>query len=50
MLPPLLDRNPELKKLLLQYATANLNKLTAKLLLGYIHNTALPALLEEYRE
>jgi hypothetical protein len=50
MLPPLLDRNPELKKSLLQYATANLNELTAELLLAYIHDTALPALLEEYRE
>jgi hypothetical protein len=49
MLPPLLDRNPELKRLLLQYATSNLNELTAELLLAYIHDTVLPALLEEFR-
>jgi hypothetical protein len=49
MLPPLLDQNPELKKLLLRYATANLNELTAELLLVYIHDTALPTLLEEFR-
>ena len=55
MLPPLLERNPDLKKsllqyALLQYATSNLNELTAELLLAYLHDTALPALLEEFRE
>ncbi len=50
MLPPLLDQNPELKKVLLQYATANLNELAAELLLAYIHDTARPTLLKEYRE
>jgi hypothetical protein len=50
MLPPLLERNPYLKNSLLQYATSNLNKLTAELLLAYLHDTVLPALLEEFRE
>jgi hypothetical protein len=48
MLPPLLDQNPDLKKLLLQYATSNLNAPTRELLLAYLHDTALPALLEEF--
>jgi hypothetical protein len=47
MLPPLLEQNPDLKKSLLQYATSNLNELTAELLLAYLHDTALPALLEQ---
>ncbi len=50
MRPPRVDRNTEVKRLLLQYETANLNELTSELLLAYIHDTALPALLEEYRE
>ena len=50
MLPPLLERNPDLKKSLLQYAASILNELTAELLLAYLHDTALPALLEEFRE
>jgi hypothetical protein len=50
MLPPLLERNPDLKKSLLQYATSNLNELTAELLLAYLHDIALPALLEEFRQ
>ena len=43
MLLPLLERNPDLKKLLLQYATSNLNELMAELLLAYLHDTGLPA-------
>jgi hypothetical protein len=49
-LPPLLERNPEFKMFFVQYAMANLNDLSAKLLLAYLHNMALPALLEEFRE
>jgi hypothetical protein len=39
ILPPLLDQNPELKNMLLQYVTSNLNELTVELLLAYIHGT-----------
>jgi hypothetical protein len=49
-LPPLLERNPDFKMSFLQYATSNLNDLSAELLLAYLHKTALPALLEEFRE
>jgi hypothetical protein len=34
----------------LQYATSNLNDLSAKLLLAYLRDMALPALLEDFRE
>jgi hypothetical protein len=47
MLPPLLKQNPDLTQSLLQYAASNLNELTAELLLAYLHDTALPALLEQ---
>jgi hypothetical protein len=50
MLPPLLERNPDLKKSILQCATSNLNELTAELLLAYLHDVALPALLEKFKE
>jgi hypothetical protein len=49
MLPPLLEQNPDLKKSLLQYAMSNLNELTVELLLVYLHDTVLPALLEEFK-
>jgi hypothetical protein len=41
-LPPLLDRNPQFKMSFVQYATANLNDLSAELLLAYLHDLALP--------
>jgi hypothetical protein len=50
MLPPLLEQNPDLKKLIIQCATSNLNELTAELLLACLHNAALPALLEKFQE
>jgi hypothetical protein len=50
MLPPLLERNPDLKKSILQHATSNLNELTAELLLACLHDVALPALLEKFKE
>jgi hypothetical protein len=49
-LPPLLERNPDFKMAFLQHATSNLNDLSTELLLAYLHETALPALLEEFRE
>jgi hypothetical protein len=49
-LPPLLERNPEFKMSFVRYAMANLNDLSAELLLAYLHDMALPALLEEFRE
>jgi hypothetical protein len=49
MLPPLLEQNPVMKKLLfLQHATSNLDKLTAELLPACLHDIGLPALLEEF--
>jgi hypothetical protein len=49
-LPPLLDpRYPELAKCIVQYAKQNLNELSAELLYSYLHEIALPALLEERR-
>jgi hypothetical protein len=51
MLPPLLEQNPDPKKLLLQHATSNLlNELTAELLPAHLHDIGLPALLEELLE
>jgi hypothetical protein len=50
MLPPLLERNPDLKQSLPKYVTSNLNELTTELLLAYLHDTVLPVLLEEFRE
>jgi hypothetical protein len=49
-LPPLFERNPDFKMSFVQYAVANLNDLSAELLLAYLHDMALPALLKEYRE
>ena len=48
-LPPLLDRYPELAKSIVLYAKQNLNELSAELLYSYLHEVALPALLEERR-
>jgi hypothetical protein len=50
-LPPLLDPRyyPELAKCIVQYAKQNLNELSAELLYSYLHEIALPALLEERR-
>jgi hypothetical protein len=48
-LPPLLDRNPDLARSIIQYAKQNLNELCAELLYSYIHEIALPALLDERR-
>jgi hypothetical protein len=48
--PPLLERNPEFKMYFVQYSMANLNDLSAELLLAYLHDMALPALLEEFSE
>ena len=50
ILPPLLERNPDFKKGLVQYATSNLNELCAEFISAYLHDTALPALLKEYQE
>jgi hypothetical protein len=49
-LPPLLEQYPELKQSLVQYATSNLDVLSAELLLAWLHDTALPALLIERRK
>jgi hypothetical protein len=49
-LPPLLDRNPELARCTIQYAKQNMNELSAKLLYSYVHEIALPALLERQAE
>jgi hypothetical protein len=46
-LPPLLDRNPELARCIIQYAKQNMNELSAELLYSYVHEIALPVLLEE---
>jgi hypothetical protein len=46
-LPPLLDRNPELARSIIQYAKQNLNKLPAELIYSYVHEIALPVLLDE---
>jgi hypothetical protein len=48
-LPPLLDRNPDLARSIINYAKQNLNELSAELLYSYIHEIALPALLDERR-
>jgi hypothetical protein len=48
-LPPLLDRYPELARSIVLYAKQNLNELSAELLYSYLHEVALPALLEERR-
>jgi hypothetical protein len=48
-LPPLLDRNPELARSIIQYAKHNLNELSAELLYSYLHEIALPVLLDERR-
>ncbi len=48
-LPPLLDRNRELGRSIIQYAKQNLNELSAELLYSYVHEIALPALLDERR-
>jgi hypothetical protein len=48
-LPPLLDRNPELAKCIITYAKQHLNELSAELLYSYVHEIALPALLDERR-
>jgi hypothetical protein len=48
--PCWLERNPDLKKSILQCATSNLNELTAELLLACLHDAALPALLEKFKE
>lgn len=46
----LLDQNPELKEALVDFAKANLNDLSAKLLHSYIHETALHVLLETIQQ
>ncbi len=47
-LPPLLDRNPEVKQSIMEYAKQNLNELSGKIIYSYLHEVALvPALLEE---
>jgi hypothetical protein len=49
-LPPLLERKTEFKMSFVQYAMANLIELSAELLLANLHDMALPALLEAFRE
>jgi hypothetical protein len=48
-LPPLLDQNPELKRYIVEYAKQNLNDQSAKIISSYLHEVALPTLLEERR-
>jgi hypothetical protein len=48
-LPPLLDRNPEVKQSIMEYAKQNLNGLSAELIYSYLHEVALPALLNDRR-
>jgi hypothetical protein len=48
-LPPLLDRHPELARSIIQYAKQNLNELSAELIYSYLHEIALPVLLDERR-
>ncbi len=48
-LPPLLDRNPEVKQSIMEYAKQNLNDLSAELIYSYLHEVALPALLNDRR-
>ena len=49
-LPPLLDANPDFTQSLIAYCKQNLNDLSAKRVLTYLHMIALPALLEERRK
>jgi hypothetical protein len=48
-LPPILDRNPDLANCIIQYAKQNVHELSAELLYSYIHDIALPALLDQRR-
>jgi hypothetical protein len=48
-LPPLLDRNPEVKQSIMEYVKQNLNDLSAELIYSYLHKVALPALLNDRR-
>jgi hypothetical protein len=48
-LPPLLDRNPELKQNIIEYAKQNLNDLSAEIIYSYLQEVALPELLKERR-
>ena len=46
-LPRLLEENPDFKMSLLKHAKENLSTLSAESLYAYLHNVALPVLLEE---
>jgi hypothetical protein len=48
-LPPLLDQNPEVKQSIMEYAKQTLNDLSAELIYSYLHEVALPALLNDRR-
>ena len=50
MLPPMLDRNPELRDVLLKFARKNLDHLTGELLLEYLKNNALPEMVKMRQE
>ena len=40
-LPPLLERNPEVKQSIMEYAKQNLNDLSAELIYSYLHEVAM---------
>ena len=49
-LPRLLEENPDLKDAIMYYAQEHLHKLSASLVFHYLHEEALPALVEKKRE
>ena len=49
-LPRLLEENPDLKDAIVYYARDHLHELSASLLFHYLHEEALPALVEKKRE
>ena len=49
-LPPLLENNPDLKEGLLKHAKENLNDLSGEMMFTYLHEVALPTLIENRRQ
>ena len=49
-LPPMLENNPDVKDGLLKYAKENINDLSAELCLTYLHEVAIPTLVEKRKE
>ena len=49
-LPPMLDRNPDFARSVINFVKRNLNELSAEMMCNYLHTIALPELLRQRQE